>query len=208
MFVIVTHVVLLFMSSQAIIDSEQLKWAIDSGDNMTKEARQHLKQEALVGGISNAVFNGGIAWWLLKDGPALAWAGEHSFVIDIFATAFLLPFIVALIVIPIHRRKLARGKIATMDFGLHCSIQRWVNRLPQSTLRNACWFGLTGLCLAPLLPLIGFYLAGVEQIEPLNYAIFKGFWAGLMAAVLVIPMVMSALRKKLNYGEKDGTSRE
>jgi hypothetical protein len=162
---------------------------------MTKQARQHLRHEALVGGISNAVFNGGIAWWLLKDGPALAWSGEHSFVIDIFATSFILPFIVALIVIPMHRSKLARGNIATMDFGLNSRIQRWVNQLPQSTPANAFWFGLTGLFLAPLLPLIGFYLAGVEQIEPLNYAIFKGFWAGLMAAILVIPMVMSALRK-------------
>ena len=162
---------------------------------MTSNTKQHLRHEALVGGISNAVFNGGIAWWLLKDGPALAWSGEHSFVIDIFATAFLLPFIVALIVIPIHRRKLARGKISTMDFGLDSRIQRWVNRLPPSTPANAFWFGLTGLCLAPVLPLMGFYSLGVEQIEPLNYAIFKGFWAGLMAAILVIPMVMSALRK-------------
>ena len=162
---------------------------------MTSNAKQHLRHETLVGGISNAVFNGGIAWWLLKDGPALAWSGEHSFVIDIFATSFILPFIVALIVIPMHRRKLALGKIATMDFGLDSRIQRWVNQLPSSTPANAFWFGLTGLCLAPVLPLMGFYSLGVEQIEPLNYAIFKGFWAGLMAAILVIPMVMSALRK-------------
>jgi hypothetical protein len=162
---------------------------------MTKEAKGHLRYEVLVGGISNAVFNGGIAWWLLKDGPALAWSGEHSFVIDIFATAFILPFIVALIVIPIHRRKRTHGKIDTMDFGLHSLTQRGVNRLPQSTLGNAFWFGLTGVCLAPVLPIGGFYLAGVEQIEPVNYAVFKGLWAGLMAAVLVIPMVMSALRK-------------
>lgn len=162
---------------------------------MIEQAKQHLRHEALVGGLSNAVFNGGIAWWLLKDGPALAWSGEHSFVIDIFATAFILPFIVALIVIPMHRRKLAHGSISTMDFGLHSGVQRWVNRLPQSTAGNAFWFGLIGLCLAPVLPLIGFYLAGVEQIEPVSYATFKGLWAGLMAAVLVIPMVMSALRK-------------
>jgi len=162
---------------------------------MTKEAKLHLRHEALVGGISNTVFNGAIAWWLLKDGPALAWSGEHSFVIDIFATAFILPFIVALIVIPIHRRKLAKGSIATIDFGLNSRLQRWVNRLPQSTLGNAFCFGLTGLFLAPALPLIGFYLTGVEQIEPVHYAIFKGLWAGLMAAILVIPMVISALRK-------------
>ena len=162
---------------------------------MTSDAKRHLRHEALVGGISNAVFNGGIAWWLLKDGPALAWSGKHSFVVDIFATAFILPFIVALIVIPVHRRKLAKASIATMDFGVHSRVQRWVNRLPQSTSGNAFWFGLIGLCLAPVLPLLGFYIFGIEQIEPANYAVFKGLWAGLMAAALVMPMVMSALRK-------------
>jgi hypothetical protein len=46
---------------------------------------------------------------------------------------------------------------------------------------------------APL-TLLGFYLLGVQQIEPLHYALFKGVWAGLMAAVLVVPMVLCALR--------------
>jgi hypothetical protein len=34
----------------------------------------------------------------------------------------------------------------------------------------------------------------VQQVEPLHYALFKGVWAGLMAAVLVVPMVLVALR--------------
>jgi hypothetical protein len=42
--------------------------------------------------------------------------------------------------------------------------------------------------------LLGFQLAGVEKIAPLSYAIFKGVWAGLVAAVLVVPMVLIALR--------------
>jgi hypothetical protein len=46
---------------------------------------------------------------------------------------------------------------------------------------------------APL-TLLGFYLLGVQQVEPLHYALFKGVWAGLMAAVLVVPMVLCALR--------------
>ena len=67
---------------------------------MTDYARSHLKHEVLVGGISNAFFNGIIAWLLMKGGPPLAWGGAHSFAVDVFATALLLPFIVALIVIP------------------------------------------------------------------------------------------------------------
>jgi len=161
---------------------------------MSAQARQHLKRESLIGGISNTAFNGLIAWWLLAGGSALTWLGGNSFVVDIFATAFILPFIVALIVIPIHKRKLAKGTIDTMDFGAGSRLQSWVNRLPASTPGNAVWFGMIGMCLVAPLPLMGFYLAGVEQIAPLHYAIFKGLWAGLMAAILVVPMVMSALR--------------
>ena len=161
---------------------------------MSAQAKQHLKREALVGGVSNLVFNGLIAWWLLKGGSALTWSGSNSFVVDIFATAFILPFIVALIVIPIHKRKLAKGKIDTMYFGPDSQLQNWVSHLPASTPGNAFWFGIAGMCLAAPLPLLGFYLAGVEQMPPLHYAIFKGLWAGLMAAILVVPMVMSALR--------------
>ncbi len=157
-------------------------------------AKAHLKHEALVGGVSNTVFNGLIAWLLLKGGGALTWSGSSSFVVDIFATAFILPFIIALIVIPIHKRKLTKGAIAVMDFGPGSRLQAWVNRLPASTLGNAFWFGIVGMCLAAPIPLVAFYLAGVEQIIPLHYAIFKGLWAGLMAAALVVPMVISALR--------------
>lgn len=162
---------------------------------MTAQATDHLKHEALVGGITNTFFNGLIAWLLLKGGAALTWTGDNSFVIDLIATAFILPFIVALIVIPMHKRKLAKGAIAPMNFGESSSLQGLVNRLPASTLGNAVIFGVIGMCLAAPIPLAAFYITGIEQITPLTYAIFKGVWAGSMAAVLVIPMVMSALRE-------------
>ena len=78
---------------------------------MTSSARTHLKHEVLVGGISNTIFNGIIAWLLLRNGPALAWGGQHSFAVDVIATALLLPLIVALIVIPLQRSKLRKGKL-------------------------------------------------------------------------------------------------
>jgi hypothetical protein len=162
---------------------------------MTVQAKDHLKHEARVSGITNALFNGLFAWLLLKGGAALTWTGDNSFMVDIIATAFILPFIVALIVIPIHKRKLAKGTIEPMNFGENSRLQSWVNRLPVPTLGNALYFGLVGMCLAPPIPLAALYAGGVEQIPPLNYALFKGVWAGSMAAVLVIPMVMSALRQ-------------
>jgi len=157
-------------------------------------SRDHLRHEVLVGGISNAVFNGLIAWLLLKSGPALRWGGEHSFAVDLLATGLLLPFIVALIVIPLQRGKLNKGKLQPIDLGPSSPIQSVANRLPARTLNSAVLFGLFGMCVMAPITLLGFYLAGIEQVAPVSYAIFKGIWAGLMAAVLVVPMVLVALR--------------
>lgn len=161
-------------------------------------ARQHIKHEILVGGISNTIFNGIIAWLLLKSGPALAWGGDHSFAIDVIATALLLPFIVALIVIPLQRSKLNKGKLQPIHLGAGSFMQRMADRLPAATFKSALLFGLFGMCVIAPLTLLGFYLLGVQQVSPLNYSIFKGIWAGLMAAVLVVPMVLLALRAPTN----------
>jgi hypothetical protein len=161
---------------------------------MTAAAKAHLKHEVLVGGISNTIFNGLIAWLLLRNGPALAWGGEHSFVVDVIATALLLPFIVALIVIPLQRSKLNKGKLQPISLGPDSALQSLANRFPTSTFKSALLFGLIGTLVIAPLTLLGFYLAGIETIPPTAYAVFKGIWAGLMAGVLVIPMVLVALR--------------
>lgn len=155
---------------------------------------EHLKKEAWISGVSNTTFNGIIAWLLLKSGPALAWGGQHSFAVDIIATAFLLPLIVALIVIPLQRSKLRKGTLQPVDLGSNSAFQSFANRLPRSTFKSALLFGAVGICLIAPMTLLGFYLAGVEQVEPAHYALFKGLWAGVMAALLVIPMVLVALR--------------
>jgi hypothetical protein len=161
---------------------------------MTDDSRSHLVHEVLVGGVSNTVFNGLIAWLMLRSGPPMVWTGPHSFAVDIAATALLLPLIVALIVIPLQRRKLRDGKLQPIDLGPDSPLQALANRFPASTPQSALLFGLLGLVVIAPVTLLGFYLLGIQQVEPLNYALFKGVWAGLMAAVLVVPMVLCALR--------------
>ena len=63
------------------------------------------------------------------------------------------------------------------------------------------------LVIAPL-TLLGFYLVGIQQVAPLHYALFKGVWAGLMAAVLVIPMVLVALRGSEDVNTTTAVSQE
>ena len=162
---------------------------------MSIDARAHLQHEVLVGGISNTVFNGLIAWLMLRGGPGMAWSGEHSFVVDVMATALLLPFIVALIVIPLQRGKLNSGKLQPINLGPASAAQGLADRFPAGAFKSALCFGLVGLLIIAPLTLLGIYLTGIEAFTANGYAIFKGIWAGLMAAVLVIPMVLVALRK-------------
>lgn len=163
---------------------------------MSEYASKHLKHEFLVGGVSNMIFNGLIAWLILRGGANLAWQGSGNFVGDVLATAFLLPLIVALIVIPLQKSKLAKGKLQVIDLGADSALQRLVNRMPDSTFLNAVLFGLTGLLIIGPLTLAGMYLVGVSEFTPNQYAVFKGIWAGLMAGVLVIPMVLIGLRER------------
>jgi hypothetical protein len=36
-------------------------------------------------------------------------------------------------------------------------------------------------------------LIGVQDFTPLQYSIFKGIWAGVLASILVVPMILLAL---------------
>ena len=157
--------------------------------------KAHIRHEALVSGISNTVFNGVIAWLLLRRGPALRWSGEHSFVIDLVATGFLLPLIVALIVIPLQRGKLKKGSLQPIHLGASSRIQALADRFPANTFMSALLFGLIGMLIFAPLTLLGFRLLGIEDIGPGQYALFKAAWTGLLAAVLVVPMVLVALRE-------------
>ena len=158
------------------------------------DGKKHLQHEAWVGGVSNAFFNGIIAWLLLRSSPPLTWSGEHSFAVDVIATALLLPLIVALIVIPLQRSKLRKGKLQSFALPAGSVIQSIADRFPGSTGKSALLFGLTGMLVIAPLTLALFFALGIEQFAPLEYAIFKGLWAGLMAAILVVPMVLVALR--------------
>jgi hypothetical protein len=156
--------------------------------------KNHLIKEATVGGVSNAVFNGWICWLLMRNGPELEWTGQHSFVVDIVATAFLLPLIVALIVIPLQRAKMRKGKLQPIVLAPGTALQAFVARFPASLFKTALLFGLLGTVTFAPLAVLGIYAASVDSFTPAAYSIFKGVWAGLMAAALVIPMVLLALR--------------
>lgn len=160
----------------------------------TPDIASTIRHEALVSGVSNTVFNGLIAWLLLRAGSNLTLGGEHNYVLDVAATAFILPFIVALIVIPLNRRKQAAGRAPQVQLNPSNTLHAVVMTFPKNLWAQASCFGfLTMLVITPL-TIVPLWALGLHEFTPAAYAIFKGVWAGLMAAALTTPMLLLALQ--------------
>ena len=156
--------------------------------------KRYLVHNATTNGLANAVCNGLICYWLIKDNGVVTWWGSSNFGGDLLATGFILPFIVTLIVIPVQRAKLNKGKVALIDETEVPAIMQRFLRFPKSLWANAALFGLIGALLIAGSTILLLALIGVTTFTPLQYAWFKGLWAGLLAAILVGPMVVVALR--------------
>ncbi len=154
-----------------------------------------IRHETLVSGISNTIFNGLIAWLLLRAGSNLTLGGEHNFAIDIAATAFILPFIVTLIVIPLNQRKRAANKVASVRLDARFTLESILLRFPENLWLRAFWFGLLAMLIVTPLTLAPLWVLGIHEFTPLAYSIFKGIWAGLVAAALTTPMLLLALQE-------------
>ncbi len=154
-----------------------------------------IRHETLVSGISNTIFNGLIAWLLLRAGSNLTLGGEHNFAIDVAATAFILPFIVTLIVIPLNQRKRAANKVASVRLDARFTLESVLLRFPKNLWLRAFWFGLLTMLIVTPLTLAPLWVLGIHEFTPLAYSVFKGIWAGLVAAALTTPMLLLALQE-------------
>lgn len=128
----------------------------------------------------------------------MQWWGNHSFGVDILATAFILPFIVALIIIPLSRKKCAASKIPALQPDTDLWLEATIAKFPNSLFLLASLFGLLSLLIYATTTLLMFKLLGIEQIDPTHYSIFKGLWAGVMAFLLAGPMIMVGVRTNDN----------
>ncbi len=159
----------------------------------------YLRKEAAINGVTNCFFNGVIAWFLLKDKEPLSLlggeGGSNGGIIagDMVATALILVFIVALIMIPINRNKVKSGKLDAMKWDNAKPLHKLLKKLPSTLWQTALLLGVfAALVLAPLSVAI-LWLCGVDFIPGADYAMVKGVWAGGIAAIMVGPMILIAL---------------
>ncbi len=156
---------------------------------MSTAFAKHLRREAAINGVMNALFNGAIAAWLLKGKGVLPMWGGQGFAIDMIATAFALVFIVSCIVIPLTQHKLRRGKLPQPHWQPHELAARLSDVAPRALALRALWLGLFASAVVAPLSLLLLCLVGVQQLTAMDYALFKGLWAGALAALMVPPMI-------------------
>lgn len=157
------------------------------------ELKHYLIHGASTNGLANTLANGGICWWLVHDKGPVSWWGASNFGGDLLATGFILPFIVALIVIPLHNKKVRSRSLPTVSVDLMPRWIHWFLGMPQNVWLRGALFGLIGV-LVFALPTLGILaLLKVNEFSPAHYALFKGLWAGLVAFVLVMPMTALAM---------------
>lgn len=157
---------------------------------MSADLSAHIKREVAMNGFMNAIFNGGIAWWLLKDGAPLTLGGSTGMGVDMAATGAILLFIVSLIVIPLNRGKVNKGTLSPIQWNNTDKLHGVLQRLPQSLFLRALCFALVGLVVLAPLTFSLLSILGVEQMSPMQYSIFKGLWAGFIAGLMTGPMIM------------------
>jgi hypothetical protein len=157
---------------------------------VSKALEVHIRAQARNNFAINFVLNALIAWFLLKDKPALAAWGEHGYGPDMMITGFLLATLVAVFSIKIHRAKLAKGEheaLPSTELGALARVARL------GDWSNSMLFGLSGALLSA--GMVGvLMLLPLPPFEPLAYAVFKGVWTGVLAALVVPPAIKLGLR--------------
>ncbi len=155
---------------------------------MSKQFSAHVRREAVTNGITNAFFNGVIAWFLVKNRNVIPVWGEEGLAVDFAATSLILVFIVTLIVIPLARRKVAKGEYpgAVWQAGVVRTFLDFMAR--RHLVACALLLGLMSVLVFVPPVLLMTELLGIAEFTPAHFALFKGFWAGLVAAGMVVVM--------------------
>lgn len=160
---------------------------------MSDEISGHIRKEAIVNGCTNAIFNGVIAWYLIKDVGHMPFWSADGIAVDIAATSAILLFIVALIVIPLNRRKVRKGEIPPLQWDPDKHLHRLWRRFPSGLFAQALCFALLGLLVVAPVTFLPYWLLGIEGMDSRSYAVVKGIWAGIMAGIMVVPMIQIGL---------------
>lgn len=156
----------------------------------------YIFKTALHSGVTNSIVNGLFAWFLSSGKTHLAIYGGAGVFVDYLATTAILIFILTLIVLPMQRKK------APLNMPVNTATPSYYSTFfaYMSAYRNiaiALLLALYGLILvAPLLLVIfeAISIFGVSELSRLHYSVAKGLLMGIVAALVVRPIIYIAFK--------------
>lgn len=160
------------------------------------ENNSYIFKTALHSGVTNSIVNGLFAWFLSGGKTYLPIYGGAGVLVDYLATTAILIFILTLIVLPMQRKK------APLNMQVNAAAPSYYSTFfaYMSTYRNiaiALLLAFYGLILvAPLLLVIfeAIGVFGVSELSRLYYSVAKGLLMGIVAALVVLPIIYIAIK--------------
>jgi hypothetical protein len=149
--------------------------------------RRYLVLEQGVGAVLlNFVINFAIAWAAFRGMSAVPMWGPQSIAGDTLATSFLLPFLTVLILTPLARREVTRGRLPAFE---RVPADSAVLRLlPSATFRRAVGLGAAATALIAPLAILAFHTAALDGIDAVSFMWIKAAYAGILAGI-VSPLI-------------------
>lgn len=141
--------------------------------------------------LFNLALNAGIAWVIFHSAEVVPLWGQTSIAGDTFGTAFMLPFMTALIVSRMVSGQVSRGRVPPLP---RRPAEGFFSRLAASPpWRRGALLGAAGVLVAAL-PVVGFFeWAGPQQLDLHAFLWFKAGFAAALAAVVTPPIGWAAL---------------
>ena len=145
-----------------------------------------LLEQGVGSGVFNFVLNGVIAWLLFRSLEHVPLWGQQSIAGDTIGTCFFLPFLTALIVTPLVRRRVSGGSLAAL--GWTRESHPALGWLPQGTFARAFVLGLGCALLLGPASVWALGRLNVSELTLWSFVGFKAAFAGILA-LLVTPVI-------------------
>jgi hypothetical protein len=154
--------------------------------NLPLVTRRHLRKEMIVNFSINLIINGLIAWFAFSAQARVPMWGEHSFGGDLAVTTFFLCWIIGAIVVATHRAKAKKDQLPVINLDLPL----W---LPKNPVLMGLLFAVLALLVYYPATLLILLVFGFVEIDLLAFSVFKGFWAGVLACLVIPPAMIFGL---------------
>lgn len=159
-----------------------------------------VRTQAITSLVSNTVLVGAFVWLLNREKETIAASGAAGFAVDLAITGFGLTAILAALAAYMTRHAVASGKLADPRRGGRASAAvGWVSSRPMSATAQLALASVLVFAPATVGLLV---LAGVESMPVVAYAVFKGVWSGVLAAVVVFATATAVARDVAPLGQQ------